>query len=162
MFPLPVWESDHMVLWNVYYVLFRVLFWLHSHDEPSGIIFGSEFCCTWMMLFVISLLLVCSGEHHSRHRQSGHHLQEWTPQVQNQDHERARQQWGPDLPVPCRRRDRVQDQHGHERESQALCLFTQTCLPFPFSTDGPLADMKTIRKLWWYYEGFCLKKVTKV
>lgn len=141
-----VWESGHMVLWNVYSVPLRVLIaFISWHTCHYSLLTG--FHCSWLFLNVISSLLVCPGEHHSCHCQSGHHLQERTPQVQNQDHEWARQQRGPDLPVPCWRRDRVQDQHSNERESRASCLFTQSCLPFPLATDSSVADMKA--KILW-------------
>ncbi|MED6295137.1 hypothetical protein CHARACLAT_028388, partial [Characodon lateralis] len=60
-------------------------------------------------------------QHNSYHRQSGHNLQERAPQIQNQDNERACEQWRTDLSVPDRRRSGQRDQCLNECPSAICC-----------------------------------------
>lgn len=73
-------------------------------------------------------LILSSGQHNSHHCQSGHNLQEWAPQVQNKDHERAGEQRRPDISVPDRWRSCQWDKRLHERKSQSV----SPSLTFPY------------------------------
>ena len=72
-------------------------------------------------------LILSSGQHNSHHCQSGHNLQEWAPQIQNKDYERAGEQRRPDISVPDRRRSCQWDKRLHERKSFSRSLHL---LPF--------------------------------
>ena len=75
-----------------------------------------------------------SGQHYSNHCQIRCHFQKRADQVQDQDHQRAGQQRGADLPVPHGRRDRGRDQLHHEREPLFMLC---SCDPYVKSTKCP-------------------------